>query len=564
MRACQPSRSLSAASPRGAASRPSTPRGTRAATVGWSSYPGGSSVRRGRRANTRDPSREPPPSSAARTSIRTSPSSASTRPRVSSRRWARGSTSGSTRGSATPWSTTRSRRRGRSLTGSSPDEGHADPRRRGAERSAERPGLSPHVALREQDAVRFGVQPLERRGQDLRLDPAPLLGVHQVADRRLDPRVGARAEEDGRLLAHLELVHRGLRQHLPEGPYALPHRFTDRLVRHFLESAGHEGEVAFVRDLKAQLVPYVREQRPRVAEHRLAEDERVRELDHPAAGVIGREVLAPELPQRGVEISHVDDVPRRVADPYPVADPVRSADQDVQPAYEAEDGGLEGEAEDQRQDAERHERRVPAGRQDGGHDEEDDERSSGAHHAPQRVLRDPALEPAQDEGVHGLDHGEDRDDRHAPQRQPSKERFDPGGERNDFEPQEVVDHREAAEDEQVRRHPRELERTDRLLRRFRRRDLLERDADVLALLDFLYRFFARLSHAWIVAGGPVGGNRMRGQKGGGNKSAPPAAASEALGLPWESSSRASGRWKPGDPSGRSGLRTRPPGPLPAS
>ena len=86
------------------------------------------------------------------------------------------------------------------------------------------------------------------------------------------------------------------------------------------EELQHLREIALVGDRELHLVPDVWEQRPGIVVHCRGQHMGVGEFDDPAAGVLGRQILAAELPERGVEVADVDDVRVREIQPDAEAD----------------------------------------------------------------------------------------------------------------------------------------------------------------------------------------------------------------------------------------------------
>ena len=61
----------------------------------------------------------------------------------------------------------------------------------------------------------------------------------------------------------------------------------------------------------------------------------IREFDQPTTWMIGREILASELPQRGVKVADIDNVTGGLCYSDAVAHPKRLANQNVNPGDEA-------------------------------------------------------------------------------------------------------------------------------------------------------------------------------------------------------------------------------------
>src|SRR5439155_21846080 len=110
----------------------------------------------------------------------------------------------------------------------------------------------------------------------------------------------------------------------------------------------------------------------------------------------GKELPA-EFPTSRVEIVHLDDVARRIVDLDPVADPVRSLREDVDPPDEARHRGLDGETDDDGHDAERHETRVEVAEEARSGRAHDQNPREQADDADQVVSGDGALEPGHSE-----------------------------------------------------------------------------------------------------------------------------------------------------------------------
>ena len=161
------------------------------------------------------------------------------------------------------------------------------------------------------------------------------------------------------MFAHFEFVHRRPGQQIAVNRNTLHHFLSDFFGDDALHCLGDEFQIALIRDLKFNFIPNVGEKRPGIIPNNFIEHFFVRESDNAAARMVSGNVLTAKFPERGVEISDVDDVTGGVADFNSIADSERSAHQNVNPGDEAFHRCLHGEANDDRADAERGERAVP-------------------------------------------------------------------------------------------------------------------------------------------------------------------------------------------------------------
>src|SRR6185369_5092294 len=83
---------------------------------------------------------------------------------------------------------------------------------------------SPQITLREEHAVRGGVQRREQLAGQTRLNATCLLWIDQVADNRVEPGIGIHAENHDWPLLHFEIVHRRARQQIAVELYFFHHR----------------------------------------------------------------------------------------------------------------------------------------------------------------------------------------------------------------------------------------------------------------------------------------------------------------------------------------------------
>ena len=117
-------------------------------------------------------------------------------------------------------------------------------------------------------------------------------------------------------------------------------------------------------------------QRPRIIVNEFVEHFFIGELDQPAAGMIGRKILAAEFPQGGVEVADIDHVAGGVGYFDAVAHAKRLAHQDVNPGDEAFHRSLHSQPDNDRTDAERSDRRVPINKNNRDNNNRDGQRNS--------------------------------------------------------------------------------------------------------------------------------------------------------------------------------------------
>src|SRR5512132_4100171 len=128
--------------------------------------------------------------------------------------------------------------------------------------------------------------------------------------------------------------------------------------------------------MELYLVPDVREKRPGIVVNEFVEHLFIRELDQPPAGMIAREILAAEFPQRGVEVTDIDHITGRVGYFDPVAHAIRLTHQDVNPRDEAFHRSLHSQPDDDRTDTERSDRGVPIHKNNRDNNNRDGQRNS--------------------------------------------------------------------------------------------------------------------------------------------------------------------------------------------
>src|ERR1044072_1026237 len=84
--------------------------------------------------------------------------------------------------------------------------------------------LLSQIVFREADAFGLGVEAREHLLDEACLDAAGLARLDEIANGRVNPGVLVDAEDDRRVLAHLQLIDGRLREQLAVGAYALAHR----------------------------------------------------------------------------------------------------------------------------------------------------------------------------------------------------------------------------------------------------------------------------------------------------------------------------------------------------
>src|ERR1041384_3113516 len=110
--------------------------------------------------------------------------------------------------------------------------------------------------------------------------------------------------------------------------------------------------------------------------------------------MVGREIVSPELPQRRVQIAHIDYVAMCVSNLNSIADSVRSPHHYVDPSDKTRKGSLQSETEDHRDHAHRHYGRVPVNEEGGYSDESKQENDTQPLDSLQIVPRDCVFDSA--------------------------------------------------------------------------------------------------------------------------------------------------------------------------
>src|SRR5215813_10363598 len=172
--------------------------------------------------------------------------------------------------------------------------------------------------------------------------------MDQIPDYGFEKSVIAHPKNGRRSLSHIEFIDWGLPEYLSVYSKPLFHFFSQFLFDHSLQHPADKLQVAVIRDVELYLVPDVRKDRPRVVVYQRAQHLGIRKLDDPAAGMISRQILAAKFPYGRIQVADVDNIAGSLAYLDPVAYPVRSANQNIDPAYEAGYGSLKREAQDQR------------------------------------------------------------------------------------------------------------------------------------------------------------------------------------------------------------------------
>ena len=88
--------------------------------------------------------------------------------------------------------------------------------------------------------------------------------MHKISHNYVEPRVGINAKQNGRVLSDFQLIDRRLGQQFAKDPHLLHHRFADFHGSDALHRLGDKFQIALVGDAEFDLVPDVREDRPRV------------------------------------------------------------------------------------------------------------------------------------------------------------------------------------------------------------------------------------------------------------------------------------------------------------
>src|SRR5438105_1893128 len=110
--------------------------------------------------------------------------------------------------------------------------------------------------------------------------------MDQVPNDCIQPGVWVDAEEHRGIFAYLQLVDGCLGKNLAEHAYLLHHVLTNLLGSDALHRLGNKFQVAVVGNTELDLVPNVREERPRVVVDGRTQYFRIRKLDYPARWMI--------------------------------------------------------------------------------------------------------------------------------------------------------------------------------------------------------------------------------------------------------------------------------------
>src|ERR1041385_76162 len=259
------------------------------------------------------------------------------------------------------------------------------------------------VALREHYAIRSGVKFRQQFLNQTRLYPARLFRWHKIPDNCVQPGVRVHAKQHRWIFAHFELIHRRLGQDFTEDPSLCHHSLANFFGGDPLHRFRNEFEVAFISHTEFDFVPHIREDGPAVVVNGRTQYFGVRKLDDSSGRMIGRkQVTAAEFPQSRVEITDIDHVPGGVANLHAIADAIRRAHQDVNPAKKTGHRCLHREAKDQREQSDRNQRRIPVLKNNRDDREQQQESQEQLGDAPQVVSRNGAADASDQIDIHDL------------------------------------------------------------------------------------------------------------------------------------------------------------------
>src|SRR6266513_788945 len=219
-------------------------------------------------------------------------------------------------------------------------------------------GLS-RVAFGEHHFIGGGIESGEKFRNQPSLGRTGFARRNQITNDCVNPGHFIDTENDPWMLTHLQFVHWCAGKQIAVDADAFHHLFAEFLFDDLLHRFCDELQITLISDLKFDFVPDVREKRPRIVVDKFVEHFFVWKLDDPAARMIAGNILAAKFPQRGVEITHVDDVSGGIIDSNAVPDTIRLADEEVDPADETFHRSLHSQSNNDGNNANRGERSIP-------------------------------------------------------------------------------------------------------------------------------------------------------------------------------------------------------------
>src|SRR5947209_1479988 len=212
------------------------------------------------------------------------------------------------------------------------------------------------------------------------------------------------------MFAHLQFVDWCSRQDLPVNFDSLGHLPADLLFDDFTHRFGNELQIALVGDAEFNFVPNVGKKRPGIIPNHLIEDLFVWKPNYPPARMISRDILTAELPERGVEVTHVNDVACSVPDFYSIADPEWLADQNVNPCNETLGRRLDRQSKNDGPNPKRGERAVPVNKNNRNRDDGNDCSNDQEQNSPQGEARYRLVDSSDRVHPHGFRNCQDDND----------------------------------------------------------------------------------------------------------------------------------------------------------
>src|ERR1044072_5401466 len=161
-----------------------------------------------------------------------------------------------------------------------------------------------------------------------------MFGLYKVNHQGFYPGIGIGAEGDEGIFPDFQLVYGSLFNYSFEYFNAVGSLRTKDLFSHFTDGGLDVLKVAFIGNMKRDLIPDIGEFFPGVVKDSLTEQETIRKPDQAAAGKVIGKIVSAKFPERGVEIVDLDDIAGEFSHLDPVAHFIGSADHDIEPANE--------------------------------------------------------------------------------------------------------------------------------------------------------------------------------------------------------------------------------------
>src|SRR5260221_13256904 len=104
------------------------------------------------------------------------------------------------------------------------------------------------------------------------------------------------------MIEYFEVSHRSTRKQIAVERKTFHHFLSDFFRDDPLHRLRDKLQIALIRDLELDFVPYVGKERPRIIPNNLIEYFFVGKSDDAAAGMIARNILAAKFPKSGIQI----------------------------------------------------------------------------------------------------------------------------------------------------------------------------------------------------------------------------------------------------------------------